>query len=261
MIMRARKIETNPLPIPGNPEREWNMTDPSAMYPGELLLAVEKPSRYTGGEVNAVRKDPGTCRLRFALAFPDTYEVGMSHLGLQILYAVLNGLPEVACERCYAPWPDMEAGAAPPPAAPLLPGVAAAARRLRHRRLFAPVRTLLHERSDDARSGRDSAPPRGAGRRAPADHRRRPFRLQPRSDERLHRRLRHRRGGGGRRGRSPPPSWPSGRGAARGGNSSRPWPQSAGSTFRPSIPAMKGSENGSSPIWTPGASPSAPSSR
>jgi len=84
------------------------MTDPSAMYEGELLLAVEKPSRYTGGEVNAVRKDPGACRLRFALAFPDTYEVGMSHLGLQILYAVLNGLPEVACERCYSPWPDME---------------------------------------------------------------------------------------------------------------------------------------------------------
>ncbi|MDP3096980.1 MAG: TIGR03960 family B12-binding radical SAM protein [Syntrophales bacterium] len=84
------------------------MTDPSAMYAGEILLAVEKPSRYTGGEVNAVRKDPGACRLFFALAFPDTYEIGMSHLGLQILYAVLNGLPEVACERCYAPWPDME---------------------------------------------------------------------------------------------------------------------------------------------------------
>jgi radical SAM family uncharacterized protein/radical SAM-linked protein len=84
------------------------MTDPSAENPGEILLAVERPSRYTGGEVNAVRKNPGSCRLRFALAFPDTYEVGMSHLGLQILYAVLNGLPEVACERCYAPWPDME---------------------------------------------------------------------------------------------------------------------------------------------------------
>jgi len=84
------------------------MTDPSAENPGELFLAVERPSRYTGGEVNAVRKDPGSCRLRFALAFPDTYEVGMSHLGFQILYAILNGLPEVACERCYAPWPDME---------------------------------------------------------------------------------------------------------------------------------------------------------
>jgi radical SAM-linked protein len=80
----------------------------SRSNPDELLLAVEKPSRYTGGEVNAVRKENGVCNLLFALAFPDTYEVGMSHLGLQILYAVLNGLPEVACERCFAPWPDRE---------------------------------------------------------------------------------------------------------------------------------------------------------
>jgi radical SAM family uncharacterized protein/radical SAM-linked protein len=84
------------------------MTEPSATAPAELLLAVEKPSRYTGGEINTVRKEAGHCRLAFALAFPDTYEVGMSHLGLQILYGLLNGLPEVACERCYAPWPDME---------------------------------------------------------------------------------------------------------------------------------------------------------
>ncbi|MCE5263029.1 MAG: TIGR03960 family B12-binding radical SAM protein [Deltaproteobacteria bacterium] len=84
------------------------MADPFAADPGELFLAVERPSRYTGGEVNAVRKAPERCRLHVALAFPDTYEVGMSHLGLQILYAVLNGIPQVACERCYAPWPDME---------------------------------------------------------------------------------------------------------------------------------------------------------
>jgi len=69
---------------------------------------VEKPARYTGAEANAVRKDPGACRLSVALCFPDTYEVGMSHLGLQILYALLNGEREVAAERCYAPWPDME---------------------------------------------------------------------------------------------------------------------------------------------------------
>ncbi len=85
------------------------MTDLTRVPPDELFLAVEKPSRYTGGEVNAVREDDGACRLRFALAFPDAYEVGMSHLGLQILYAVLNGLSGVRCERCYAPWPDMEA--------------------------------------------------------------------------------------------------------------------------------------------------------
>jgi radical SAM family uncharacterized protein/radical SAM-linked protein len=73
-----------------------------------LLLSVEKPSRYIGGEVNAVHKDPKDCKLAFALAFPDTYEVGMSHLGLQILYAILNRMPEVMAERCFAPWPDME---------------------------------------------------------------------------------------------------------------------------------------------------------
>jgi len=73
----------------------------------ELLQSAEKPSRYIGSEVNAVRK-PGAA-LRFLLAFPDTYEVGMSHLGMQILYAILNALPDVWAERCFAPWPDREA--------------------------------------------------------------------------------------------------------------------------------------------------------
>ena len=72
----------------------------------ELLAAAEKPSRYIGTEVNAVRKEKAN--VRFLLAFPDTYEVGMSHLGLQILYSVLNALPDVAAERCFAPWPDRE---------------------------------------------------------------------------------------------------------------------------------------------------------
>ncbi|PKN20244.1 MAG: B12-binding domain-containing radical SAM protein [Deltaproteobacteria bacterium HGW-Deltaproteobacteria-6] len=71
-----------------------------------LLAGAEKPSRYIGAEVNSIHKaDAG---VRFLLAFPDTYEVGMSHLGLQILYAVLNALPDVAAERCFAPWPDRE---------------------------------------------------------------------------------------------------------------------------------------------------------
>jgi len=83
------------------------MTNFPAINLDEILLSVEKPSRYTGGELNAVRKDP-TGRLSFALAFPDVYEIGMSHLGLQILYGILNRLPDVLCERCYAPWPDME---------------------------------------------------------------------------------------------------------------------------------------------------------
>ena len=73
-----------------------------------LFLSVEKPSRYMGGEVNSVRKDHRTCKLAFALAFPDAYEVGMSHLGFQILYAILNKIPGVIAERCFVPWPDME---------------------------------------------------------------------------------------------------------------------------------------------------------
>jgi radical SAM family uncharacterized protein/radical SAM-linked protein len=73
----------------------------------DLLIAVEKPSRYLGTEVNAVRKGR-EAELRFVLAFPDTYEVGMSHLGIQILYELLNRIPTVAAERCFAPWPDME---------------------------------------------------------------------------------------------------------------------------------------------------------
>jgi radical SAM family uncharacterized protein/radical SAM-linked protein len=73
------------------------------------LPLVSRPSRYIGGEVNSVVKDPADVRLRFALAFPDVYEIGMSHLGLQILYQILNARPDVAAERVFAPWKDMEA--------------------------------------------------------------------------------------------------------------------------------------------------------
>jgi radical SAM family uncharacterized protein/radical SAM-linked protein len=71
------------------------------------LLAVEKPARYMGGEMGSSRK--AAAELRFALAFPDVYEVGMSHLGLRILYHVLNQVEGFAAERVFAPWPDMEA--------------------------------------------------------------------------------------------------------------------------------------------------------
>ena len=74
----------------------------------DCLLAVSKPSRYMGGEINSVVKNRDRIRLKFALAFPDVYEVGMSHLGFQILYHILNQTPEIACERVFAPWPDME---------------------------------------------------------------------------------------------------------------------------------------------------------
>jgi radical SAM family uncharacterized protein/radical SAM-linked protein len=70
------------------------------------LLAIEKPARYMGGEMGSIRKD--FADLRIALAFPDVYEVGMSHLGLRILYHILNAVDGIAAERVYAPWPDRE---------------------------------------------------------------------------------------------------------------------------------------------------------
>jgi len=73
-----------------------------------ILPLVEKPARYVGGEWNAVRKTPAEIAARIALCFPDTYEIGMSHLGLKILYSLLNKHEGWAAERVYAPWPDME---------------------------------------------------------------------------------------------------------------------------------------------------------
>lgn len=75
----------------------------------EVLQAVEKPARYTGHELNAVHKEWDSVGCHFALALPDVYEVGMSNLGLKILYEVLNRREDTACERVYAPWTDMEA--------------------------------------------------------------------------------------------------------------------------------------------------------
>jgi radical SAM family uncharacterized protein len=73
-----------------------------------LLLSVTKPTRYLGNELNSVHKDPASVQVRFALAFPDVYEVAMSHLGTHILYHVLNSRPDVYAERVFAPWVDME---------------------------------------------------------------------------------------------------------------------------------------------------------
>jgi radical SAM family uncharacterized protein len=75
---------------------------------GINLSTVERPSRYLGTELNSVHKDLSKVRLKVALAFPDTYEVGMSHIGLQILYHLLNQREDIAAERVYAPWLDME---------------------------------------------------------------------------------------------------------------------------------------------------------
>ena len=74
-----------------------------------LLKQVEKPARYIGNEINIVKKKPEDVEVRFAFAFPDLYEIGMSYMGLQILYHVLNSRDKIACERVFAPAPDMEA--------------------------------------------------------------------------------------------------------------------------------------------------------
>jgi len=74
----------------------------------DILPFVEKPSRYLGSEINIVRKDPSRVKLRFALAFPDLYEIGTSHFGMQILYHILNADPDIAAERVFAPGTDME---------------------------------------------------------------------------------------------------------------------------------------------------------
>ena len=74
----------------------------------EILLKIDKPARYIGGEVNAVMKDPEKVDVRFAMAFPDVYEIGMSHLGIQILYDMFNRRSDVWCERVYSPWSDLE---------------------------------------------------------------------------------------------------------------------------------------------------------
>ena len=74
----------------------------------EFLSCVSKPVRYLGQEIHSIRKDPAGVRLKFCLAFPDVYEVGMSHLGIQILYHLLNAKNGIACERVFAPWVDME---------------------------------------------------------------------------------------------------------------------------------------------------------
>ncbi len=74
----------------------------------EILMQVEKPTRYIGNEVNAVMKDKDQISIRFAMCFPDVYEIGMSHLGIQIIYDMLNQFEDVWCERVYSPWVDLD---------------------------------------------------------------------------------------------------------------------------------------------------------
>lgn len=75
----------------------------------EILMKIDKPARYIGNELNSVVKEKDTVDIRFVMCFPDVYEIGMSHLGIQILYDMLNKREDVWCERVYSPWPDLHA--------------------------------------------------------------------------------------------------------------------------------------------------------
>ena len=75
----------------------------------QILLTVERPGRYVGGETNSVMKDWTTVRTKVALIFPDIYDIGVSNVGLKILYDQINQREDALAERAYAPWPDMEA--------------------------------------------------------------------------------------------------------------------------------------------------------
>ncbi len=74
----------------------------------EILMKIEKPARYIGGEVNMVKKNPKNVDVRFAMCFPDVYDIGMSHLGIQIIYDLLNKREDIYCERVYSPWIDLD---------------------------------------------------------------------------------------------------------------------------------------------------------
>ena len=79
------------------------------MLDNEILQGVNRPARYTGGEWNSITKDWDKTAIKTALAYPDTYEIGMSNMAVPILYELLNSQPDVLAERVYAPWVDMEA--------------------------------------------------------------------------------------------------------------------------------------------------------
>ena len=75
----------------------------------EILMQIEKPARYIGNELNSIVKDKNTIDIRVAMVFPDVYDIGMSHLGIQILYDMFNRREDTWCERVYSPWPDLHA--------------------------------------------------------------------------------------------------------------------------------------------------------
>ena len=83
------------------------MTDTLALS-DDILMKISKPERYIGHEVNSIVKDKSKVNVRFCMCFPDVYEIGMSHLGLQILYDMFNSMEDIWCERVFSPWLDLD---------------------------------------------------------------------------------------------------------------------------------------------------------
>ena len=132
-------------------------------------------------------------RGKLCLAFPDAYSIGMSHHGLQVLYDVMNRRDDWACERAFTPLARHGAVAPRAQAAAVQPGDLHAAACVRRARLHAAIRSVLQQRADDARSGRDSAGGRGSHDGASAGDRRRAVRGESRADGAVHRPVRDRR--------------------------------------------------------------------
>lgn len=85
------------------------MTDEKLALSDDILLSIDKPARYIGNEINCIKKDKNNIAIRFVMCFPDVYEIGMSHLGMQILYDMFNRYDDVWCERVFSPWVDLDA--------------------------------------------------------------------------------------------------------------------------------------------------------
>ena len=161
--------------------------------PEEVLLQIEQPARYIGNEFNSVVKDKEKVALRGAFLFPDVYEIGMSHLGIQILYDMFNKREDMWCERVYSPWPDLDR-VMREQNIPLF-GLESQEPVKNEDFLFITLQyEMCYERSAGARPCRNPAACGGAYRRGPDRHRRRPVYVQPGADRSVLRPVLHRRG-------------------------------------------------------------------
>ena len=208
------------------------MPDPSLrdILINRVLPRVQFPGQYIGGEWNSICKDRAAVRGRLCLAFPEPYTIGMSHYGLQVLYAIMNGRERLGLRAGLhaADRPGIVAAGAGPAAGQ--PGEFHAAAGVRRRRLQPATRAQRDERADDARSGRNPPGGRIPQHGRSADSGRRPRLGQPGADGPLHRRL---RAGRRRRGAAGGVRSVAGNAAGAGSIGRPPWP-----AWRPPCPIV-----------------------